>query len=111
MLKHAQEGVNVPQTLRDTLEMAMNAVMHQAESDEAPSLGYFFVTAGAVKFSEAQSFAPGSAQTIVIAQKYGVAIFSDGEGIEAHSAQQSFHQSNPVAFRMRWPQSCCHAYS
>jgi hypothetical protein len=68
--------------------MALNAVMHQAESDDAASLGYFFVTAGAVKFSEAQSFAPGSAQTIVIAQKYGVAVFSDGEGIDSYTAEQ-----------------------
>jgi len=52
-----------------------------AEQEEAPSLGFFFKGAGALKFSAAvETEVPGSSQTVVVADRFGVVVFSDLQG-------------------------------
>lgn len=50
-----------------------------AERDAAEE-GYFFQTGGAIRFSDAGGQAPGYAATVVVADRYGVAAYSDLTG-------------------------------
>ena len=55
-----------------------------ADTEEAANLGYFFKTAGATRFTQAasghQQQTPGYASTVVVAQRFGVVVFSDLQG-------------------------------
>lgn len=54
-----------------------------AEQEEAPALGFFFKGAGAVRVSAAGpgGGAPGSSQTVVVADRFGAVVFSDLRGV------------------------------
>jgi hypothetical protein len=49
----------------------------RAEEAESAELGYFFQTAGAIKFSDAENKAPGFADAVACADRYGVVAYSD----------------------------------
>jgi hypothetical protein len=52
-----------------------------AEQEEAPNLGLFFKGAGALRFhADAEPQLPGSCQTVAVADRFGVAVFSDLRG-------------------------------
>lgn len=48
-----------------------------AEEAESAELGYFFQTAGAIRFSDAENKAPGFAAAVACAHRYGVVVYSD----------------------------------
>jgi hypothetical protein len=51
------------------------------EQEEAPTLGFFIRGAGAIRFSGAPvPEVPGSSQTVVVAKRFGVVVFSDLQG-------------------------------
>lgn len=49
-------------------------------AEDAENLGYFWRTAGATRFSEGGAPAAGYASTVVVADRFGVVIFSDLQG-------------------------------
>jgi hypothetical protein len=52
-----------------------------AEQEEASNLGFFFKGAGALRFhATAEPEVPGSSQTIAVADRFGVVVFSDLQG-------------------------------
>jgi hypothetical protein len=58
----------------------MDVICTPADSEDASELGYFFETAGAIKFSDAAFESPGFASTVVVADRYGVVVYSDLQG-------------------------------
>lgn len=51
-----------------------------AEEKDAAEEGYFFQTAGAIRFSDAGLQAPGFTCNVVVADRYGFAAYSDLAG-------------------------------
>jgi hypothetical protein len=49
----------------------------RAEEAESAELGYFFQTAGVIKFSDAETKAPGYAAAVACADRFGVVAYSD----------------------------------
>lgn len=62
------------------VEAQMDVICTTADSEDASELGYFFQTAGAIKFSDAGFESPGFASTVVVADRYGVIVYSDLQG-------------------------------
>lgn len=58
----------------------MEATSSRADEKDAAVEGFFFQTAGAVKFSDADTHAPGHAVTLVAADRYGYVAYSDLSG-------------------------------
>lgn len=52
-----------------------------ADAEEAAELGFFFKTAGAARFADGSTDAPGHACTVAVAQRFGVVVFSDLRGL------------------------------
>eukprot|EP00775_Hariotina_reticulata_P007945 gene7945-8143_t len=69
----------------------MDVICTPADSEDASELGYFFQTAGAIKFSDASFESPGFASTVVVADRYGVIVYSD---LQAGSIVQVFSLPN-----------------
>jgi hypothetical protein len=57
--------------------MGSVAPPEKAEEAESAELGYFFQAAGAIKFSDAENKAPGFAEAVACADRYGVVAYSD----------------------------------
>lgn len=49
----------------------------RADEAESAELGYFFQSAGVIKFSDAESKAPGFSAAVACADRYGVVVYSD----------------------------------
>ncbi|KIY94524.1 hypothetical protein MNEG_13439 [Monoraphidium neglectum] len=60
----------------------IQAQAEAAEQEDAAALGFFFKSAGTLKFNNAaETEVPGSSQTVVVADRFGLAVFSDLQGI------------------------------
>eukprot|EP00879_Flechtneria_rotunda_P022348 GHRR01023579.1.p1 GENE.GHRR01023579.1~~GHRR01023579.1.p1 ORF type:complete len:402 (+),score=121.40 GHRR01023579.1:208-1413(+) len=57
--------------------MVLQVVVAPAQAQDSSHLGYFFQTGGAIKFSDADSKAPGYACCVVAADHYGIVVYSD----------------------------------
>lgn len=71
----------------------IQAQAEAAEQEDAAALGFFFKSAGTLKFNNAaETEVPGSSQTVVVADRFGLAVFSDlqGEG-SRHAAAAADH--------------------
>ena len=61
----------------------MEVEANYVDSQDAAELGFFFTTAAVLRFSSAPADAPrapGSAQAVAVADRYGVLAFSDQNG-------------------------------
>lgn len=50
------------------------------EERESYDEGFFFVTEGGVRFSSGRGSAPGSSQTVAVAEEYGIVVYTDQNG-------------------------------
>jgi len=50
------------------------------DAEDAETLGYFWKTLGATRFTDGGAPAPGYACTVVVADRFGVVAFSDMQG-------------------------------
>lgn len=84
--------------------VAMDVKAVPADEEEAPELGFFFTTHGGVRFSDGRAQAPGSMQAVAVAEKYGIAIYSDLCGelvLLLHPGCRQF--GNSWALLWNWP--------
>jgi hypothetical protein len=58
----------------------INLEVVQGDPLDAPDLGFFFSNVGGVRFCTGPIQVAGSAQAVVTAARYGVAVFSDTNG-------------------------------
>lgn len=52
----------------------------RVDAEDAEEQGYFWRAAGATRFTDGGAPAPGYASTVVVADRFGVVIFSDLQG-------------------------------
>lgn len=79
--RQRQPPARLIKTLAEVMGEPIRVAAEGAEQEEAPALGFFFKGAGVIKFSQdAEGEVPGSSQTVVVADRFGVVIFSDLKG-------------------------------